>query len=267
MNSENNQFMLQHHTMGDLAPRDIVSRAVMSELKNGPVYLDTRHLDKDFLIKRFPTIYQKLLNFGLKMEKDLIPVTPAAHFHCGGVKVDLNGQTNIEGLYAFGEVARTGVHGANRLASNSLLEAMVWSSSAAKNAIAKQRKTSSAEDSESENNIDEINTAELLEINSIRELLRQSMWKNVGIIRSKESLLNAESTVIDLQKKFDILNKDLQITSLNLEILELKNMLLIAKLIFQSALERKESRGCHYRSDYPRKDDQNWQKSIETVIN
>ena len=250
-NSFGEEFMKRYHHMRELAPRDIVARAIMNEMKKGHVFLDIRHKGEVFLRKRFPSIYSKCLEYGIDMAEDLIPVTPAAHYSCGGVKTTIDGETNIVGLYALGEVACTEVHGANRLASNSLLESLVFSSRAAKkackfikNATIKLR------------NIEEIKMkGKNMTIKTLTKRLREIMWNNVGIIRSKRSLEFALKELENIKLEID------HRTSINEDTIEFNNMVEVSKLITKAALIRKESRGTHFREDYPRSS-REWKKHI-----
>lgn len=236
-------FMKEYHPMAELAPRDIVSRAIMSRMvqtHSSYVYLDLTHLDGDFIKRRFPRIYTTCLKYDLDITKYPIPVSPAAHYIMGGVKTDFDGATNIRGLYAAGEVACTGVHGANRLASNSLLEGLVFGYRAGCKAAEhgrepfrlKQLGSPPATGSEpAYPNMEEIRTT-----------IRRVMWEQVGIIRSKESLQTAQD---ELGTWHDVMNRHF----LTRRGLELKNLLTTAYLITQAALARCGSVGAHYRSD------------------
>lgn len=234
-NSELARFMKKIHPLAELAPRDIVSRAIFEEEKSGPVYLDLRHKKASYLRKRFPQIYAKLLKFGIHMACDLIPVSPAAHYICGGVKVNLKGETGIKNLYAFGEVAGTGVHGANRLASNSLLEALVFSD----RILAKKTHKNTAHPNFKIPALRVTDKKDKKTINKLRNSLRRVMWKNVGIIRSHKSLKEAIKTFNLLEREYEAIKSNDE------QSLEFKNMLTAAKLIAASALKRKKSLGCH----------------------
>lgn len=250
-------FMKNYHSDAELAPRDVVSRAIISEMvrtESNHVYLDMTHLWKEFIRKRFPKIYSTCLQYNIDITEDLIPVSPSAHYIMGGVKTDINGVTNIRRLYAAGEVACTGVHGANRLASNSLLEGLVYGARAGRSA------------SESPIDIKDLSTTSenisryaptyhsIPEHDEIRRTLRKLMWERVGIIRCSESLGNAREKLAEwafiLDKAFYTRRE-----------LELKNMLTVAMLITETAFLRKGSVGAHYRSDYPERGE-DWQKHI-----
>jgi L-aspartate oxidase len=238
----------------ELSTRDIVTRAIVSESQKGGVYLDLRGKEKEFLQKRFPMIYKRCFSLGFDMSTDLLPVSPAAHYICGGVKTTLNGETSLPGLFAFGEVACTGVHGANRLASNSLLESYVFSKSALQKVVA----CISDKKLITKDNLDVdilVNTTD--DFNTLKKELRKCMWDKVGIIRDAISLRDALSLFDVLEVKVQkILSKEKSVP-----LLELSNMITVGKLIAQSALLREESRGTHYRNDFPVTKDE-WKKHI-----
>jgi len=239
-NKKSNAFMDKYHTLKDLAPRDIVSRAIVSEMKHGPIYLDIRHRGSAFIKKRFPYIYNELWWCGIKMDKEMIPIAPAAHYQCGGINTNINGETNVSGLYAFGEVARTGVHGANRLASNSLLECMVFSARALKSA----RKYIHAVETIHESSLPNIKINKKIDprIKILKKQIQNIMWENVGIIRERQKMLRALKQLRIIAKTVKkIYNK-----GVNVNIIELRNLQIIAVLITQAALARKKSIGCHY---------------------
>ncbi|MFA6170281.1 MAG: L-aspartate oxidase [Candidatus Margulisiibacteriota bacterium] len=242
--------------ISELAPRDVVSRAIIEELKTtgeDHVFLSLKGINAEKIKHRFPMIYKTCLDRGLDITRDNIPVAPAAHYFMGGIKTDIDGQSNIPGLYAAGECASTGVHGANRLASNSLLEGLVFghrAALAAKSEILTKFETSLK--SQMPNLKPRFKD---FEIQRYKLIIKTAMWNGAGIIRSQESL---ENTRLKLEK----LEKDLIYPVGSVEELELKNMLLISKLIAKAALDRQESRGAHYRTDYPATDDKNWQKHL-----
>ncbi len=248
-------FMARYHARAELAPRDVVARAIDNEMKvHGYecVYLDITHRDPDFVRQRFPTVYKTCLGFGIDMTAAPIPVVPAAHYQCGGVVTDLHGATALRGLYACGEVACTGLHGANRLASNSLLEAVVFAHRAAVHACALLRDdprrppalapwdpghaTDSDESVVVAQNWDEI---------------RRFMWNYVGIVRSERRLARARQRIALLQEEIRRYYWDFLLTS---DLAELRNIATVAELIVACASARKESRGLHYTIDYPRPD-------------
>jgi L-aspartate oxidase len=254
VNANGERFMKSYHEQAELAPRDVVSRAVVAETTRTNadcVFLDLRHLDPKLIERRFPTISERCGDYGIDISRDLIPVQASAHFMMGGVKTTLKAETNVRGLYACGEVACTGVHGANRLASNSLLETIVFSVRAASTAVENmdaklpaaglkikyQRKSERAE----QPNLPEI-----------RKSVRNLMWEKVGIVRSAETLQEALACLQEYA--------DLQPTTR--DAFELQNMLDLSHLIVDSALTRQESRGAHYRSDYPTRDDTHWGRHI-----
>lgn len=260
-NIHNDAFMKSYHPLAELAPRDIVSRAIISEMvrtKSSFVYLDLTHLDGDFIKKRFPRIYSTCLTCGIDITKDKIPVSPAAHYIMGGVKTDINGRTNLKGLYAAGEVACTGVHGANRLASNSLLEGLVYGARAGRTAAeeALQERKSRSLEVRKYRRLQHFNTSapQHLNFSEIRASLRRLMWERVGIIRCGESLSIAKSSLNEWRY---ILDMDFN----SREGLELKNMLTVANMITEAAIERKGSVGAHYRSDFPERGE-NWKAHI-----
>ena len=185
VNARGERFMLDYDTMGELAPRDIISRTIFNELKNGPVYLDIRHKGKSFILDRFPMIHQECLKYDVDITTDLIPVSPAAHYICGGIKTNEYGETTVANLLAFGECTCTGVHGANRLASNSLLESVVFSSLGAQKAKNYLKNEIEAPPQQKETAFANIETQEL---NYIKAELRNAMWDYVGIIRTEEKM-------------------------------------------------------------------------------
>lgn len=259
-------FMQSYHPLKELAPRDVVARAIDSELKKSGepcVYLDITHLDKKFIQRRFPNIYRRCLSLGLDITKDWIPVVPAAHYICGGVITDLEGETNIENLYACGEVAMTGMHGANRLASNSLLEAVVFANFSAESSKRKFKEEKSAEFPP----IPEWSTKGVFDhkewviISHARQEIEALMWNLVGILRSNSRLEMAFSRIYILLNE---INEFYHQNPVTYEVIELRNISIVAELIIRSALWRKESRGLHYNQDYPQKDDQNWKK--DTIL-
>ncbi len=257
-NIHGKRFMPEYHEMSELAPRDAVTRAILSEMvqtNSRHVYLDLTHLDKEFIKKRFPLIYATCLQYNIDITEDLIPVSPAAHYIMGGVYTNLDGETSIKGLFAAGEVASTGVHGANRLASNSLLEGLVYGARTGKQAAryVDEEKIGLAEIKSYPTGLtDKEPSMSALDIEKTRSTLRQVMWNKVGIIRCEESLSIAKKW---LGKKHFIIETPFQ----NRRGFELKNMLTVAQLITDSALFRKGSVGAHFRSDHKGRGD-NWQK-------
>lgn len=245
------EFMDKYHPMCSLAPRDVVARAIDREMKRSGeefVYLDVTHKDADEIRSHFPNIYEKCLSLGIDITKDYIPVTPAAHYCCGGVKVDLNGQTSIKRLYALGEASCTGLHGANRLASNSLIEAVVYADQAAKHAIERFERTEIQEGIPDWNFEGTSNTEEMLLIIQSKREMQQIMSNYVGIVRSNLYLKRAMRRLEILwHETEELYNK----TTPNRELCELRNMIAVAYLVIKQGRDRKESVGCHYNVDYP----------------
>jgi L-aspartate oxidase len=255
VNKNGKRFMEKYDAMEELAQRDVVSRAIFYELRNGSVYLDMRHKGKSFVLSRFPMIYQECLKYGIDITKDLIPVSPAAHYICGGIKTNEYGETSIRNLLAFGECACTEVHGANRLASNSLLESVVFTSLGAlktKELLKNDIKTSRLQ---KEMKILDANGQEL---ENLETELRKATWNYVGIIRNEENLNLMLTRLRQLENRIDDLNEN----EVSVQFQELKNMTTVSKLITKAAQIRKESRGTHYREDYPSADDKNWLKHV-----
>lgn len=250
-NKDRVQFMYKYDERKELAPRDIVARSIFQEMKatnTTNVYLDTSDIPRDKLIKRFPTIANKCLDNGINITKDLIPVAPAAHYFMGGVKTNLKGETSIKGLYAIGEVSSTGLHGGNRLASNSLLECVVCAYEVAEFL----RNSDLSFDIPKNEKFDKIiskyeipNVENKIDVQNLKSKLKDLMWNNVGIYRNEKSLNDAINGLNELEKEFPKQDK-----YLSKEEYEFKNMLISARLIVKSAIRRKESRGAHYRTDY-----------------
>jgi L-aspartate oxidase len=238
----------------ELSTRDVVSRAIFNEIEQsqkGYVYLDSTHQSSAFLKKRFPQIYNTLLSLGIDMSQDMIPVVPAAHYQCGGVLTDVDGRTDLQRLYAIGEVAFTGLHGANRLASNSLLEALVMGSNAARCSL-KDIATSpkAAEHVPSWNAPSQVNNRRASQINAQWRGLRGEMTSYAGIVRTEAGLNDLLQLII---KRKRIIEEYYWNHSITRDFLELRNIILNAKLIVIAALSRRESRGGHYREDFPHK--------------
>jgi len=246
------EFMQKYDPRLALAPRDIVARAIDSELKlsgDDYVYLDCRHLNKNELINHFPTIYAKCLSIGIDITRDMIPVVPAAHYTCGGIKVDEYGRSSITNLYASGEVSSTGLHGANRLASNSLLESLVFSHRAAEDSISKKRTIQYCEEIPDWNAEGMVFNEEMILITQSLKELQAIMTSYVGIVRSNLRLKRAFDRLDILYLETEALyNKSI----LTQRICELRNLINVAYLIIRMAMNRKESRGLHFSLDYPR---------------
>ncbi len=253
-------FMKEYHPDGELAPRDVVSRAILDRmLKTGSthVYLDLRHFDKEYFRRRFPTISELCESFAIDISRDMIPVRPSAHYMIGGVKVDRNAATNISRLYACGEVASTGLHGANRLGSNSLLEGLVYGRIAGQKA-AKGLKSprTHLQPRRIEFQIAQSKRS-YLDTEDVRNSLRSLMWRNVGITRQETPLVEAQEIIRFWQRY--VMDKVFD-TPFGWEC---QNMLTTALLMAKAAEERKESRGVHYRQDYPNTDNVHFCKHIE----
>ena len=251
INHHGDEFMSLYHDRRELAPRDIVTRAIYSEMKKEHsynVFLNASMIDSIKLLKRFPTISKRCDEKGIDISKKPIPVAPAAHYSMGGIKAAVEGRTSIRGLYAIGEVASTGLHGANRLASNSLLECVVCAYELADYLSFANLETPKRIDDSIRNIINLYSKPlddEDYNISSLKSELKNLMWNNAGIIRSEESLVKAETEIKRMKSEFKRERK-----CLNKEEYEYRNMLTTAELIVKGALARKESRGAHCRSDY-----------------
>lgn len=253
-NLQGEAFMQRYDARKDLAPRDIVARAIDSEMKQSGarhVWLDTRHIPLKKLHAHFPNIYNYCAQKGIALEKDMIPVVPAAHYLCGGVKTNLNGETSLPGLYACGEVACTGLHGANRLASNSLLEAVVMANRGA-GAVADYIASSRLEPLELPDwiNGDVHGSDERVVLLHNWDEVKRTMWDYVGIVRSTKRLQRARTRLQNLDREITDYYWNFKVDE---SLLELRNMILVAALVVDCALQRKESRGLHYTLDYPQK--------------
>jgi len=250
--------LMEDHPMKDLAPRDVIARTIDRHLKSSGeecVYLDVTGKDPDTTKKRFPNIYSTCLRYGIDITKDPIPVVPAAHYMCGGVATDSYGRTSISNLYAAGEVAFTGLHGANRLASNSLLEAVVMADRAAERMKEERQLPSELPDVPEWNETGTFDPEEWVIISHDRRNIRRLMWDLVGIVRSDFRLRRAMSRIALIRDEVEEYYRRTRVT---LELIELRNLAVVAWLIVMSARHRKESRGLHFNSDYPERNDAVW---------
>ncbi len=263
-------FMHKYHPLGDLAFRDVVARAIDTEMKKSGddcVFLDISHRGKDFIIKRFPNIYEKCLSLGIDITKTPIPVVPAAHYMCGGILTDVWARTSIDNLYAIGECACTGLHGANRLASNSLLEAVVFSHRAyldVKENIKNWQRESYPKLSHEDcpySALKSNDQSEMVLIAHNWDVIRRIMWNYVGIVRKDNRLELAKNHIEQIRRE---IKEHLPNMPLNTDAMELRNLALVAHMIVSCAIQRKESRGLHYNVDHPQKDDIHWKK--DTLI-
>jgi len=247
-NLEMHRFMSKYHEMGELAPRDVVARAIVHELELSKtpepvVYLDLTHLDADHVRKRFPRIHSTCMEYNIDIATDLIPIRPAAHYAMGGVRTDLDGRTSIPGLYAAGEAAATGVHGANRLASNSLLEGLVYGARAGRIMREERKHASKPQPPRAAYSNGPVDTNTESTVGEIQDL----MWEDVGIVRDKSRLKRA-------MQRLEALNAKLERPS-GRRAYEARNLHINGLLVARSALAREESRGAHYRTDFPSHND------------
>ncbi|MBT8340335.1 MAG: L-aspartate oxidase [Desulfatitalea sp.] len=260
------RFMGDYDPQKDMACRDVVARAIDTELKksgNDSVFLDITHRPADEIRGRFPNIYEKCLSLGIDMTRTPIPVVPAAHYMCGGVVTDVQGRTDIRHLYAVGETACTGLHGANRLASNSLLEALVYADTAAKDVVEllQSNRFNPLPQPPAWDDVGTSDSDEMIVVSHNWDEIRRLMWNYVGIVRSNKRLERA-------QRRIDIIQNEIQDYYWHFKVIpdlvELRNIATVAEMIIKCARHRKESRGLHYNLQYPKRDDRRWCK--DTII-
>ncbi len=257
-------FMKEYHQKAELAPRDIVARAIDDQMKrfgDDFVHLDISHKPRDFIVEHFPTIFARLLELGIDCSKEPIPVVPAAHYCCGGVLSDQRGRSSLHRLSTAGETAWTGVHGANRLASNSLLEALVFAHRAAVDAEENIMNLPEPESPEPWDNLGTGQSTEEVLVSHTWDEVRRTMWNLVGIVRSNSRLTLAQRRVTRAAEEIRDYYWRFRVTS---DLIELRNLIQVADLIIRSASFRKESRGLHYTADYPQRDDEHWKR--DTIL-
>jgi L-aspartate oxidase len=248
------RFMQDFDPRGELAPRDIVARAIDHEMKRlgiDHVLLDISHKPAEFIIEHFPTAYRRCLELGMDMTREPIPVVPAAHYTCGGIHTDLHGRTDLPGLYAIGECAHTGLHGANRMASNSLLECLVFAAATSQDITARLEQTPRPPDLPLWDESQVTDSDEEVVVSHNWDELRRFMWDYVGIVRTDKRLQRARRRVALLQQEILEYYSNFRVSN---DLLELRNLVLVAELIIRSAQSRRESRGLHYTLDFPEPD-------------
>tara|TARA_B100000989_G_scaffold203996_1_gene154354 strand:+ start:1000 stop:2556 length:1557 start_codon:yes stop_codon:yes gene_type:complete len=253
-------FMKKYNSKGDLSSRDIVARSIDNEMKvsgTDNVFLDISHKPPKEIKKSFPSIFKKCLEFGFDITKSPIPVVPAAHYTCGGIVTDLDGRTDISNLYAIGETSCTGLHGANRMASNSLLECIVFAKAAANDIKINFNLDRSSVPEWDNSKV--IKAGENILINHNWDASRRLMWNYVGIVRSNDRLKKAKDKMKLITSEVKEFYKNYEVTS---DFLELRNLVLVSELIIKSAIKRRESRGLHYNLDYPKK----FKKASSTIL-
>ena len=266
INEAGRAFMADYDPQKDLACRDVVARAIDTELKKSgadSVFLDITHKDPKFVKNRFPGIHAKCLSFGIDITRDPIPVVPAAHYMCGGVVTDIHGRTDVHHLFAVGETACTGLHGANRLASNSLLEALVYADAAAQQSLEELRAGNFPPMMElpAWDDVGTTDSDEMIMVTHNWDEIRRMMWNYVGIVRSDKRLERAWRRIEAIQKEIRDYYWNFKVVP---DLIELRNLAVVAELIIKCAQHRKESRGLHYTLEYPRRDDRRWLK--DTVL-